>query len=217
MPISTVNRVKTIAVNLSESDLRNVVTLYQNTNLAIGTELIPGYTIISFNAFIKNLKAFAQIGSLPEIAMPNFDLGDSDTTRRYKTLEVEWKSPRKQLSLYIANKDSDWSKVGSISLLNPSGYPYRVYNIMDLYTANLAIELGEDGRLGIGVDNVGQGLLASNDTVTIHGSYLEEIFVQSIDIPLQTYVYLSGQVSVPAGENLLNNDRLIDNEFLLNN
>lgn len=187
MPISSVDRVKPITLSLSAVNQANIVTIYQNSNLTVGDELMTGYTIISFNCFIKNLKAFAQIKSVAEAPLPDFLVEDSETDKLYKTLDIEWKSPRKQLSLYVSSNNQGWFKVGSLSLLNPAGYPFRIYNLMDLFTDNLALELGESSKVGISVDEVGFGLLAANDTVTIHGSYVEEIFLQSID-PIQPVI-----------------------------
>lgn len=55
---------------------------------------------------------------------------------------------------------------------------------MDLYTDNLALELGDNSKIGIGVDEVGYGLLETRDTVTIHGSYVEEIYLESKEPPI---------------------------------
>lgn len=200
MTINTINRIKTIAHKLSASD-NSIVTIYQNTGLTINNELIPNYKIISFNCFIKNLRAFSLIRSLAEISLPSFNLEDSETDKLYKTLDVEWKSARKQITLYISNQlntnssGEGWFKVGSLSLLNPSGYPYRIYNLMDLFTDSIALELGDNGKIGIQIEDVGYGLLEPTDEITIHGSYIEEIFVQSPD---PTYVNIvTGNVTPP--------------------
>lgn len=218
MPISSVNRVKTITVDLNFAIGDDIVTIYSNSGATIGDELIPGYKIVSFNCFLKNLKAFSKIQSLEEALLPNFLVEDSATDKLYKTLDIEWKSPRKQLSLYIASGNANWSQVGSISLLNPAGYPFRIYNLMDMFTDNLALELGDNSRIGIGVDDVGYGLLEVIDSVTIHGSYVEEIFVVSKDI---VYVPI-GQTPLPEqptipSNSLINNSNLIDNSFLIRN
>jgi hypothetical protein len=201
MSISSINRVKTIASKLNTNSSA-ITTIYANTELTIGNEIIANHKIISFNCFIKNLKAFVNIQSLPEISLPQFQLEDTDTDKLMKTLNIEWTSARKQLTLYIANSET-WLKVGSLSLLNPSGYPYRVHNLMDLFTDNLAIELGDSGKVGIKVEDVGYGLLDYSDEVTIHGSYVEEIFVSSPDL-----VYAPGTVTPP-----ITNNTTEDNEM----
>lgn len=178
MPISSVNRAKSIVVPLSAASGNQIVTVYSSASLAIGSELQPGYKVVSFNSFIKNLKAFSKINSLPEIMLPDFDVEDSETTKLYKTLDVEWKSARKQLNLFTAI-DSNWQQIGSISLLNPSGYPFRIYNLLDLFTDNLFFELGDNGKIGVQVEDVNYGLLQGDDSIVIHGSYVEEIFLIS--------------------------------------
>ena len=170
MTISTFNKAKTIVKSLDFLTGQNIVPIFSNTL----TGSYPGQ-ITSVNAFVKNLKAHAKISSLAPVKLPNFQLEDSETDKLYKTLDVEWGSARKQLSLYISDNQTDWYQIGAISLLNPSGYPYRIYNLMDLFTDNLAIELGENGRIGVQIQDVGYGALQTGDIVTVHGSYVQEI------------------------------------------
>lgn len=204
------------------ADGNNIVTIYQNSDLTIGDELLPGHTIINFNSFVKNLKAFARIASLPEAPLPSFSLEDSQTDKLYKTLDVEWKSARKQLNLYISTGD-DWSQVGSISMLNPYGYPFRIYTLLDLFTDNLALELGENGKIGVQVQDVGYGLLTAQDSVTIHGSYVEEIFASYENKPDTTYVIVQGGSSggggstTPAPDYSVSNNSIVGNDFLVGN
>lgn len=222
MPISTINRVKTITLPLTSNNGTEIVTVYQNNDLISGNEFLPTYKIVSFNSFIKNLKVYASIKSLPEANLPDFQLADSATQKVQKVLDIEWKSARKQLNVYIASdKNTEWEQVGSVSLLNPSGYAFRIYNLMDLFTDNLALELGENSRIGISVENVGHGILTSNDKVTVHGSYIEEIILQSPDLQPTTNVYVTGgSNSTPDNQvhnYLLGNDSLVNNSFLINN
>lgn len=191
MPISSINRVKTLSLSLPrESD--NILVVYQNSEVLVGTEFSPGYKIVSFNTFIKNLKAFASIKSLPEISLPNFELEDTETDKLYKVLDVQWKNARKQLDLYIQSGNSDWLPIGSVSILNPSGYPFKIYNLMDLFTDNLALELGDNSKIGIAVKNVGYGFLTNGDSVVIHGSYVEEIYLESKEPPIN--INIAGSV-----------------------
>lgn len=177
MPISPISRIKTIAHKLGTTE--DIVTIY-STSLVVGTDYFPGYNIINFNAFIKNLKAFANVASLTKAPLPDFLPTDTSTQKTMKVLDIEWQSPRKQLNLYIsANNSGVWHQVGSLSMINPYGYPFRIYNLMDLFTDNLAVELGENSRIGVQVQDVGFGLLTAQDSVTIHGSYTEEMFVQT--------------------------------------
>lgn len=119
---------------------------------------------------------------------------------------MEWQSPRFQLNLYISNNTTDWYLVGGISLLNPSGYPYRIYNLLDLYTDNLAVELGENGRVGVEIKEVGHGSLAGNDLITIHGSYVLEIVIEEANYippiinstPINKIIGTASTIAVPA-------------------
>jgi hypothetical protein len=173
MTIITYNKVLTIVKKIDSTSPTGIIPII--TNSLAG--MTGGGQVLSANAFIKNLKAFAQIKSLPPINLPNISIEDSDTERLYKVLDTEWQSPRIQLNVYISNNTTDWHLMGGISLLNPSGYPYRIYNLLDLYTDNLAVELGEDGRIGVEIKNVGYGSLGASDLITIHGSYVSEIVV----------------------------------------
>lgn len=178
MSITSYNIARTIAKTFNEITGENIIPIFNNT---INNDL--NKEIISVNGFVKNLKVHAKIGSLAPVKLPNFTLEDSETDKLYKTLDIEWGSARKQLNLYISDNQTDWHQIGGISLLNPSGYPYRIYNLMDLVTDNLAIELGENGRLGVQIQNVGYGALQGDDVVTLHGSYVQEITIEN-DNPL---------------------------------
>jgi hypothetical protein len=177
--ITTIAESKAITLKLNSASASSIIPVFSSAAFS------TGYQILSQNIFIKNLKAYAKIASLDPINLPNFELEDTETDKLYKTLDVEWGSPRKQLNLYISNTDPvDWNLIGSISLLNPSGYPYRMYNLMDLYTDNLAIELGDNGQIGVQIQDVGYGLLTGSDLVTIHGSRLREIVVEDNPAPI---------------------------------
>lgn len=215
MPVSSINRIKTIAIPLTVDSGNAIIPIYENSGLSIGDELVPEHTIVSFNCFIKNLKAFAQIKSLPEINMPDFALTDSDTEKLYKVLDIEWKSPRKQIALYIST-DDNWLEVGSLSLLNPSGYPYRTYNLMDLFTDALAIEIGDNAKIGVQVQDVGYELLRIGDIVTIHGSYVEEIFVKYDEKPVNIYSQFESSSPLPVATTFGNNDNA-SNTYLAGN
>lgn len=170
------NIVKTISRKITSTDAANIITLFDNSAISQPSR-------ISLNGFVKNLKAFSKISSLEPINLPVFELEDSESQKLFKTLDIEFNSPRKQLDLFIGDSN-DWNQVGSISLLNPSGYPYRMYNLLDFYTDGLAVELGENGRIGVKVTDVGYGFLAGTDTITVHGSYVQEYVLDNSNKPL---------------------------------
>jgi hypothetical protein len=172
------NIVKTINRKITSSDAGNIITLFDNSSVAIPNR-------ITLNGFVKNLKAFSKISSLAPINLPVFLLEDTESQKLYKTLDVEFNSPRKQMDVYIGT-GTDWSQIGSVSLLNPSGYPYRTYNLLDFFTDGLAAEIGEDGKVGIAIADVGYGFLSGADTVTIHGSYVQEYVLNNSASESQT-------------------------------
>ncbi len=233
MPITNVSRVKTIVLPITNADSNEMVTIYQNSNITLGSDLIPGYKIVSLNAFIKNLKVFASVRSLPEADLPDIQLEDSSAQKIQKVLDIEWKSPRKQLNLFIATNNSQWRQVGSVSLLNPAGYPFRIYNIMDFFTDNLALELGDNSKIGIQFQDVGYGVLTPEDKVTVHGSYIEEFFVESSEQPVNInidnppitvnippiIINVTGgtDLQLPVTNNLFSNNSLVSNSFLVGN
>lgn len=219
MTIANISRVKSIVVPITASNASKIVTIYQHpTDITIGSEFLEAGKVISFNCFIKNLKAFAKIASIPEAPLPDIQLEDSSAEKIHKVLDVEWKSARKQMNLFIATSNSDWQQVGSVSLLNPAGYPFRVYNLMDLFTDNLALELGDNSKIGIAMQEVGYGVLTGQDKVTIHGSYTEEIFVKSNEPPININVNVSGGGSTTTPTDYsISNSSLIDNLFFIGN
>ena len=230
MAVTNVSIVKTILEKL-EPLSSTIKVVYENSGLFVGNEFKPGQTIIGFNAFIKNLRVFASVPSLPEAPFPDFKNTDSSTQKLIKTLDIEWGTPRKQLDIFITDVPNpvinDWSQIGSVSLLNPYGYPFRVYNLMDLFTDNLALELGENGKIAVRMFDVGQGLLAIQDSVVIHGSYTEEIFLQSPDLPNVFNINISGITAggnnnsngstVTPTDNTIGNNYSVDNNQLVGN
>lgn len=200
MSISTISQVRPIVLHLNSSTTADVIPIFEDEPF-----IIENGSVLSENIFIKNLKAHTKISSLAPSPLPDIGIEDSATQATYKALDIEWASPRKQLNLLISAGDNQWFPIGSISLLNPMGYPYRIHNLMDLYTDNLAIELGLNGRLGVQLQNVGTGLLTGNDEVTIHGSYLKEIIIddspQSITHSEDFSVSVQGNDSVVLAAN----------------
>jgi len=124
---------------------------------------------------LNNLRAIATITSLPEIALPNFENLDSDTERMIKVLDVQWKSPRKQLAIMqSADGGTTWIKTAALSLLNSGGYPYTNHNLLNFLTDDVAREFPDGHRIGLRLEDVGTGLLGAGDSVIIDGSYVEE-------------------------------------------
>lgn len=125
-----------------------------------------GITKLSEAVEMVNFKAYSRIMSIPISPIPEYELEDSETDRLIKTLDVEWKSPRKQLNIYVGNPDN-WFLIGSVSLLNTNGYPYRIYDLLQIYNGSTSGFIGSDKRMGLQIQNVGNGLLEYDDVVSI--------------------------------------------------
>lgn len=146
--------------------------------LAIGERTpisIPASLLIMHCSKIISLRAYANINSVSEAPLPDFDFEDTESTKLQKVLDLEWQSPRLQLNLYIGNPNN-WILLGSNSLLNPMGYPYRYYNLLDLYTDATDSYIAEDKQLGIEVQDVGFGNFNNSaDSLTVHCEILRTV------------------------------------------
>ncbi|NJM18127.1 MAG: hypothetical protein HC836_40360 [Richelia sp. RM2_1_2] len=178
METITIN--KSIHQNIDTSSGSNIIRLTPNST---DLNLNPRDRVITRNKYIKNLKAYSNITSIAEANLPDFKFDDSDSEKLNKVLDVEWRSPRKQLDLLIG-EFNNWLPVGQISMLNPMGYPYRINNLLDLLTDNLAFELGQLVDIAVKINDVGYGLLEDNDIVTIFGNYVEEITIDDSNLPV---------------------------------
>lgn len=181
MTVYTHSKIHNIAVKL-RTNSQEIVTLYENfgdLQQYIGKNL----EVLAVNTYLKNLKCHSVIKSITAGNLPNFLLTDSETVKLQKTLDAEWNSPRKHLDVFYGLGDSDWMPIGAASLLAPFGYPFRVHNLLDLFTDNLAAELGIGSRIGVAIRGVGHGLLESNDSVIIHGSYVTEFITTETSLP----------------------------------
>jgi hypothetical protein len=162
----------TIAKKIDSSNQDSRIILFDNTT--------PSNTqgaSISTNAFLKNLKAFSNINSLAEATLPDIKLEDSDQERLIKILNIEWTAARIQLDLEVSSDGTDYIKIGSVSLINQMGYPYKNYSLLDFYTDGLAAELGANGKIACSIKDVGYGKLTVNDELTIYGSLAQEIVI----------------------------------------
>lgn len=201
--MKTINIARTIRASLDKNSGTNIIQLTSDSPLI---NLNPRHAIINRNKYLKNLKTYASITSLPEVELPDFELEDSETEKLHKVLDIEWGANRKQLNLLFGVED-DWLSVGETSLLNPSGYPYRIYNLLDLVTDNLAFELGDNSALAVQIQDVGYGLLQDADKVNIFGSYIEEIVIDDSTQPItsifESEIVISSEntLALPSNQN----------------
>lgn len=133
------------------------------------------------NGFVKTFRAKAVIKSIPEVTLPNLSVEQSRTEKLNLTRNLQWESARKELRLHVAQNYNDWHHIGSVSLLNIP--PFQMFNLLEYYTENLAIELGTTGAIGVSIHNAGYGLLGANDEVIIFGSATTEVVVIPAAVP----------------------------------
>jgi len=173
-------RVKTICLELTATSATSIVQVFSTDSIQNTAKYSSIATEVITNGYIKNFRCKAKIKSLPEITLPVFDITETQSMRENKALSIEWGSPRKQLNCYASSdRGANWIEVDAVSLLNPAGYPYRTYNLLDLFSDNLALELGADAVVGVGLVEAGSGILTSEDKISIFGSYLEEVILVS--------------------------------------
>lgn len=168
---------ETIAINATIT--KTINTANQNSRIVLFENIlpsnIPSSGVVSINGFLKNLKAFSNINSLAEAALPDIQLEDSDQARLIKILNIEWNAARIQLDLEVSSDGINYIKIGSVSLINQMGYPYKNYSLLDFYTDGLAAELGTNGKIACSIKDVGFGKLGAIDELTIYGSVAQEI------------------------------------------
>lgn len=169
-----------------QADQGKVITLLTNDLSAFTAQygqLDPSSWV---NGYLDELQCKATIASLAEIPLPNFLNTDSDSDRLIKTLNMEWKSPRFELALYVSTTPFNvgsvvWVEVGRVSLTHGSGYPFKTYRVSDLLTDNLARKFGMGARLGFSIlqaydaNGVSYGVPSSIDDITITGVYTQEL------------------------------------------
>lgn len=116
------------------------------------------------------------MNSLEPAPFPEFLLTDTESQKLQKTLDIEWgaSTHKKRLDILIAESGGAWQVVGAVSLLKSYGYPGRNYRLIDTLTDTLAFEVGTGMKLGVRVVNMGYGLLANIDILTLHMGWIEE-------------------------------------------
>lgn len=175
MEIQTYNRNRPLGLKLDSSSADRIITVFENRTDTEDSNYLMTAQHVVYNGFVKTLRAKAVINSIPETTLPGLTVEQSRNERLLAMRNVEWQSPRKQLDLYLAETYNNWHHIGSLSLLNIP--PFRVVNLMEYFTENIAIELGSTGAIGVGIRDAGYGLLGNGDEVIIFGSSTTEIVV----------------------------------------
>src|SRR5919199_1163110 len=141
------------------------------------------------NGLLDELRCYASISSLEEVGLPDFALEDTNSERITKAGSYEWNTSRFELVVCKKDKHSiNWAEFGIAALKNASGFRYRISRLLDLTTDNIGARLGEWGRIGIYIQDVGFGVPKSFDKITITGHWVQE-FVFTQEAP--TYVVIN--------------------------
>ncbi|WP_197278759.1 hypothetical protein, partial [Pseudanabaena sp. 'Roaring Creek'] len=128
---------------------------------------------LRFYGFITSLRMRVDINSINESQIPNLEADASRTERLTALRDLEWKSPRKQISFYLKTAHIDWQPIFEVSLLNR--LPYYQVNLLPYFTDNISFDTSNDCVIGARITDAGYGLLEGTDRVTLYGSVREEI------------------------------------------
>jgi ABC-type Zn2+ transport system substrate-binding protein/surface adhesin len=137
--------------------------------------------VVSKSIIIDNLTGFSNLPSLQAVAIPNWRLNENELNKQYRTLDVEFNSYRKQLNIYIG-RNNEWQKIGVFSLINPSAYPYKFFNLLDFISSGEIAKFQSGYTIGLEVEDVGFGLLGENDFISVKGSYTEQYTLGNTDL-----------------------------------
>ncbi len=179
--VQSFTEVESVSFDFPPSLGEQIVPLFSNNaELLIAKYRVDQRDKMTVNSFIKNFRATSSVVSLPEAPFPQFTDEDTEQDQIQKALEVEWASARIQLNLWDWNQNtSSWVFIASASLLNNAGYPYKVLNLLDLLTDNLAEELGANAKIGVNLQDVGYGRLKAIDKLTFRGAMAHEVVIVS--------------------------------------
>ncbi|NEP01257.1 MAG: hypothetical protein F6K58_21880 [Symploca sp. SIO2E9] len=174
--VQTFQEVKSINLRVPDRD-DGIHLLYSNQITDLVQHYAPGEINVKaiLNAFLKNLKVYSEITSLTAAPVPNFSAVATKAEQQQIALEYEWTSPRFALRIVSSNDGNFWIERGKIALINSAGYPYRLHDVLDILTSNLAEEIGGQSQLAVQMIDVGYGFPQPTDTITVSGSVTEEI------------------------------------------
>lgn len=128
---------------------------------------------LRFYGFITSLRMKVDIRSISEADIPNLEADASRLERLTAMRNMEWKSPRKQITFYLRTATCPWQAIFDVSLLNR--LPYYAVNLLPYLTDNISFDTSNDCLIGAQITNAGYGLLEGEDRVTLYGSVREEI------------------------------------------
>jgi hypothetical protein len=178
---------ETISSAITSADGANIIIVVNNDQAAYKTRFGITETTFSLNGFVDEVYCFAKLkNSLAEAPPIQFLATDTKDDRTAKAVAYEWSptNPRIEMCVWsrknpgTTQSPTPWNLVGSTSLMNPAGYPWRRYRLLDLLTDNLGRKLGPNGQIGVSLKDVGFGLIkSSEDVITIDGAYSQECVI----------------------------------------
>lgn len=128
---------------------------------------------LRYYGFITDLRMKVQISSIAESEIPNMGVESSRTDRLIAVRDMEWKSARKELELFLETSRQPLTNVARVSLLNRQ--PFYTINLLPYFTDNGVVNIANDARISARIKNAGYGLLQGSDEVVMYGSVKEEV------------------------------------------
>ncbi|AFZ22367.1 hypothetical protein [Allocoleopsis franciscana] len=189
-----------ISVVYSPSMGQSIITLVDNNPNQIrakfGLGNLPGVA----NGLLDELRCYASISSLSEIAFPDIKNEDPEAIKVTKAQSFEWKTARFELVVFKKAKNAaDWAECGVSALKNSGGFRYRIHRMLDLVTDNIGARVGEWGKIGVSVRAVGYGVPAAFDRITFTGNWQQEFtWVQEHPTYVQINQYGSSSSASPS-------------------
>lgn len=186
-----------ISVVYNPSQGEQIIEVLHNNPTLIrqiyGLESVKGCA----NAILMELRCCASINSLAAVPLPDITGDDSESGRVVKTHTFEWLTSRFELVVFRkAPGQQEWAECGVTALKNSAGHRYRLHRLLDLTTDNIGCDIGEWGRLGVAIQNVGYELPTIVDRIAITGSWTQE-FTWVEEHPTYVVVNNYGSTSTP--------------------
>jgi hypothetical protein len=128
---------------------------------------------LRFYGFITSLRMKVDIKSINEADLPDLEADSTRLERLTALRNMEWRSPRKQITFFMRTANVSWQPIFDISLLNR--LPYYAVNLLPYLTDNISFDTSNDCLIAAQITNAGYGLLEGADRVTLYGSVREEI------------------------------------------
>lgn len=157
----------------------NILTaFYSSTANALVPLYSPGIVSPSdrtlparYSGRITSLRAKVAISSIPRTEIPAYDATTTRGERIAALRELEWRSPRKQLDIFMSGTYQGWQPIASISLLNR--FPFYTLDLLPLLGGDRTFLVGAESQLAARITATDYGLLLGADTVSIWGTVEE--------------------------------------------